>query len=231
MTDPTGTPPEPGYPAPPWRARGTLWLSLVTARDPLPLPADLAPLGSRRLLAVLLVRYVTGTLRYDEFAVGSPARRGRHVGLYCHGIWVDSAASLRGGRGLWGIPKEPARFSWGEDTVRVADDTGTLAALRVGTRTGWRVPVPYAPASCFGRIGADRTHLAGRVAGRLGAGRAEVLEWGARLPELRRPEPVGTLAVRPARFFFPAGTRLGRAGAPDPRPGEGVGPSGQGQAS
>ncbi|MEU6118093.1 acetoacetate decarboxylase family protein [Streptomyces sp. NPDC047117] len=211
MTDRTGPPADPGFPAPPWRARGTLWLSLFTTREPLPLPADLSPLGSRHSLAVLLVRYTEGTLRYDEFAVASPVRRGRRVGLHCHGIRVDSAASLRGGRALWGIPKEPARFSWSEDSVRVSDDAGTLAALRLGPLGRWRVPVPYAPGHVFGRIGADRIHLAGRLSGRLGTGRLGVQEWSGRLPELRRADPLCALALSPARFFFPAGTRQGPA--------------------
>ncbi|WP_051872010.1 acetoacetate decarboxylase family protein [Streptomyces sclerotialus] len=215
MTDRTGASDQrPGHPAPPWRARGTLWLSLFTAREALPLPADLAPLGSRHALAVLLVRYEEGTLRYDELAVGSPARRGRRVGVYCHRIWVDSAASLRGGRLLWGIPKEMARFTWDEGTVRIADDTGTLAALRVAPPVRGRLPVPYLPGNAFGRIGEDRTYLGGRLAGRLGTGRIGVLEWTGRLPELKRPEPRCTVTVSPARFFFPAGTRLGRAGSP-----------------
>ncbi|MGI5471334.1 acetoacetate decarboxylase family protein [Streptomyces sp. CA-132043] len=217
MTDRTGPSAGPGFPAPPWRARGTLWLSLFATREALPLPADLRPLGGRHVLAVMLVRYAEGTLRYDEFAVASPVRRGRRVGLHCHAIRVDSAASLRGGRGLWGIPKEMARFAWSGDSVRVSDDTGTLAALRVGPHGRWRVPVPYAPGHAFGQIGADRIHLAGRLSGRLGPGPLGVLEWSGRLPELRRADPLCALALSPARFFFPAGTRQGPAG-PAPRP-------------
>ncbi|WP_052868852.1 acetoacetate decarboxylase family protein [Streptomyces niger] len=225
MTDRTEPPAGPGFPAPPWRARGSLWLSLFRTRAPLPLPTGLTPLGSRRLLAVLLVRYTEGTLRYDEFAVASPVRSGRHVGLHCHGIWVDSEASLRGGRDLWGIPKEPARFSWSADSVRVSDDAGTIAALRVGPHGRWRVPVPYAPGHVFGRIGADRVQLAGRLSGRLRTGRLGALEWSGRLPELRRAEPFCALALSPARFFFPAGTVVDSRGGPLPgRPGRATGP-------
>ncbi|MBZ4018841.1 acetoacetate decarboxylase family protein [Streptomyces purpurogeneiscleroticus] len=123
MTDPTG-PPAADYPAPPWKARGVLWMSVLTAREAPELPADLSPVGGRRTLLLVLARYTEGSLRYDEFAVGSPARRGRRVGMFCHRIWVDSAASLRGGRQLWGIPKEMARFSWDAETVRVPREAG-----------------------------------------------------------------------------------------------------------
>lgn len=215
MTDPTG-PPAADYPAPPWKARGVLWMSVLTAREAPELPADLSPVGGRRTLLLVLARYTEGSLRYDEFAVGSLARRGRRVGLFCHRIWVDSAASLRGGRRLWGIPKELARFSWDAETVRIRDDNGPVAALRLGPHGRARIPVLRAPSSGFGRIGGERTFLCGQVSGRLGRGRLGVLDWHPPLPGLAAPAPRCTLSVSSARFVFPAGTRLGPAGSHAP---------------
>ncbi|MFD4867846.1 acetoacetate decarboxylase family protein [Streptomyces sp. NPDC058412] len=212
MTDPSDPPPL-DYPPPPWRARGELWMSAFRTREALQLPADLTPLGSRHTLIAVLVRYTEGTLRYDEFAVGSMARRGRHMGMLCHRIWVDSASSLHGGRQLWGIQKELANFSWSEGSVRIGDTTGPIATLRVGSHSRRRIPISRVPSVGFGRIDSERTLLTGRIAGRLGTSRISPREWDARLPGLASPEPRYTLSVSRARFVFPEGTLLGRVDA------------------
>jgi acetoacetate decarboxylase len=51
---------------------------------------------------------VGGVLAYHELLVACPVRAGRHVAVRITDIWVDSAASLAGGRSLWAIPKQHA---------------------------------------------------------------------------------------------------------------------------
>ncbi|MFC6064061.1 acetoacetate decarboxylase family protein [Streptomyces ochraceiscleroticus] len=204
------------YPSPPWRARGELWMSVFRSREALTLPCDLTPVGDRHTLIVLLVRYTEGSLRYDEFAVGSLVRKGRHAGVLCHRIWVDSAASLNGGRQLWGIPKELATFSWNDRTVEIRGESAPIATLRVGPHSRWRIPVTHVPSVGFGQIATDRTLLIGRIAGHLGTSRITPTAWHDCLPALNTTKPRLTLSVSQARFFFPEGTRVGRADTQTP---------------
>jgi len=106
-----------GHPPPPWRLRGALTL--------VPAPVRLAaarrfrvPGGARLLGAgwtpggVLLADYRAGTLAYRELIVFSGlALAGGRPGLVVSHIYVDSEASLSGGREIWGLPKEPAEFT------------------------------------------------------------------------------------------------------------------------
>ena len=98
-------------PPPPWLATGQCgWPPRpppVGSRFRLTFP----PWAARGRLVIALARF-RGTLSYDEFAVGSLVRRGTRGGLWCQRIWIDDAASLWGGRRLWGIPKQLARFDW-----------------------------------------------------------------------------------------------------------------------
>lgn len=127
------------YPPPPWRLAGTAHLGLW----PLPaaaLPWALVPgtrpftLLGRTFVAVAFVAYRGGDLDYDELAVMVPVGIGRRLAVTIVRIWVDSPASLEGGRALWGIPKEMAAFRGTE----AADAAGPFARLRVGT--GLRLP-------------------------------------------------------------------------------------------
>ncbi|GGU15116.1 acetoacetate decarboxylase family protein [Streptomyces lateritius] len=207
------------YPPPPWKARGELWMSLFRTRKALMLPTDLTPVGGRHTLITMLARYTEGTLRYDEFAVGSLVRRGRHAGVLCHRIWVDSTASLYGGRQLWGIPKELASFSWSGGSVQIRRDAGPIATLRVAPHSRRRIPVSHLPGIAFGQIATGRTLLVGRVAGRLGTSRITPTEWHDPLPALSTEEPRLALSVSQARFFFPEGTRLGPTATQTPEAG------------
>lgn len=116
-------------PPTPWIMRGRLWASLQRHEgDTPPLPFGLHPhfTGHR---VVALVRYLEGTLRYDELILGRVARRGFTLGLFVDHIWVDSRESVAGGRVFWGLPKELAEFQWTGDCVSVRDAQGEIATL------------------------------------------------------------------------------------------------------
>jgi acetoacetate decarboxylase len=89
------------YPPAPWPLVGQLWLSLFR----LPEPVDnLRPAG---VYGAAFVSYEPGgALTYSELLVARPVGTdapGRRVSIT--DIWVDSPASVAGGRELWAIPK------------------------------------------------------------------------------------------------------------------------------
>jgi len=114
-TEPTSTPDRdrPEYPPAPWQMVGQLWLSLFRLREPVD---DLRPAG---VYGAAFVSYEPGSpLTYSELLVARPVPapdgRGRRVSIT--DIWVDSPASVAGGRELWAIPKGLCDFEL--DTVR-----------------------------------------------------------------------------------------------------------------
>ncbi|SHF47402.1 Acetoacetate decarboxylase (ADC) [Jatrophihabitans endophyticus] len=139
------------YPSEPWDLRGRLDLSLflVPAAD---LPDDL-PDGWRAVrlarwavVATAWVRYEPpGVLSYREVMAVVLARRGARVRPTIVRIWVDSEASLAGGRALWGIPKQLASFDFTGDARAARDDDGRITAgtVRDRLRLPGRWPVRF----------------------------------------------------------------------------------------
>ncbi len=97
--------PSPAYPSAPWNMVGQLWLSLFRVRG----VAD-RPDG---VYGAAFVNYEPGSpLTYSELLVARPVRsatHGRRISIT--DIWVDSPASMAGGRELWAIPKELCDFN------------------------------------------------------------------------------------------------------------------------
>ncbi|MEE1940213.1 acetoacetate decarboxylase family protein [Streptomyces sp. TRM 70361] len=206
----SGENPAPCPPPAPWRFRGRLWAGLLPLRRPLPVPGDLRPLFSPSRLAVGLVRYREGTLRYDELAIGPLVRRGRRAGLLIDRIWVDDAVSVRGGRDIWGLPKELAEFVWtdtgGRTAVRVADRDGPLAELVLGSGRPGLPGVPL-PLPGFSGSPGRRLFIPGRLRGTLRPGTLTVTSWSDRLPPLERTATRLAVAVRPFRMTVPGPVR------------------------
>ena len=91
-----------GYPAAPWQMVGQLWLSLFRVPEPVD---ERRPAG---LYGAAFVSYEPGSpLTYSEVLVAR-AVRGR---VEITDIWVDSPASMAGGRELWAIPKGLCDFT------------------------------------------------------------------------------------------------------------------------
>ena len=138
------------YPSPPWRLRGTVHAALWRVpRAALPrlLPEGAKPLGWGRsaLLATVLAEWQPGgDLAYAELVVAVPVRLGPRIGVTITAAWVDSAASLAGGRALWAIPKQLGRFETAEGRTELTDAHGLVAAFtdRPGRALPLRLPVP-----------------------------------------------------------------------------------------
>lgn len=95
------------YPAAPWQMVGSLWLSLFKLKDDVD---ETRPAG---VYGAAFVSYEEGSpLTYSELLVARPiksAEHGRRVTIT--DIWVDSPASVAGGRELWAIPKGLCDFT------------------------------------------------------------------------------------------------------------------------
>lgn len=124
------------YPAPPWRLEGELVI----------VPALVRP---RALGGVLLADYRAGTLRYRELIVFA---RATARGMVVSQIYVDSPESLRGGRAVWGLPKELAEFELTRGTFAARQGDQVLLSARIRRRTG-RVPL-LIPAPVVSEAGA-----------------------------------------------------------------------------
>jgi hypothetical protein len=96
------------YPAAPWHMVGSLWLTLFRVRDAVD---DLRLAG---VYGAAFVSYEEGSpLTYHELLVARPLStdaHGRRVTIT--DIWVDSPASVAGGRELWAIPKGLCDFTF-----------------------------------------------------------------------------------------------------------------------
>jgi hypothetical protein len=95
----------PAYPDAPWRLRGQLWLSLFRVTGGVGRSAG-CPDG---LYGAAFVSYEPGSdLSYSELLVARPVGGAR---VEVVDIWVDSPASMAGGRELWAIPKGLCDFT------------------------------------------------------------------------------------------------------------------------
>lgn len=103
-----GPPPEDpsAYPPAPWAMVGQLWLSILK------LPTGVDERRPAGLYGAAFVSYGPGSpLTYSELLVARPVstpEHGRRVSIT--DIWVDSPASVAGGRELWAIPKQLCDF-------------------------------------------------------------------------------------------------------------------------
>jgi len=108
------------YPPAPWALTGQMYSSIwwvPAAGCTVPLDPELVPIqaAGRVCVATVFVHYQPGSvLTYHEVLGGVLVRHTRtgRTGMTVPFIWVDSASSKQGGRELWGVPKEMARFTF-----------------------------------------------------------------------------------------------------------------------
>ena len=100
--------PEVTYPPAPWDMVGQLWMSLFRVREDVD---ERRPAG---VYGAAFVRYEEGSpLTYSELLVGRAVAGGEHGRrVTITDIWVDSPASVAGGRELWAIPKGLCDFGF-----------------------------------------------------------------------------------------------------------------------
>lgn len=197
------------YPPTPWDMRGQIWMGTFKTDNPIALPPGLNHLYDSRSLLVVLVRYLEGTLSYDELALCVLVRRGWHMGVYNDYIWVNSLPSLWGGRRIWGIPKNMGEFVWEGNTVRVSDDQGLIAKLGVDLTPGQGLTLQV-PGSGLGQL-PDNTwaFYTGKLSLRLGQSNLHLLEWSPRFAYRPKDQPFFTFAGKPFHLRLPAPKIIG----------------------
>jgi acetoacetate decarboxylase len=104
------------YPEAPWRLYG-----------------ELIVIGTRKLAGVMLANYTHGTLAYRELIVFSHATA---HGMVISHIYVDDEQSMRGGRSIWGLPKELATFIYERNHFTARQGDVTLLHAKIRRRRG-----------------------------------------------------------------------------------------------
>lgn len=199
------------YPPPPWKMNGQMWMGLFKTDTPLQLPQGLQHLLDPHSLIVVLVRYLGGTLQYDELVFGALTRLGSRMGIYVDYIWVDSLASVWGGRKIWGLPKNPADFTWNDSTVRVADRQGLIAEISVD-KSPAKFPWLWMPTPGIGQLenGAWVFTIGGLWA-RVGRAGMQIEDWATRFDYRPKDDkPTFSFGAKPFRLYVPAAKVIGR---------------------
>ncbi|MCD4526177.1 acetoacetate decarboxylase family protein [Nocardioides sp. cx-173] len=116
------------YPDAPWRMVGSLYLTLFKVRHAVDATRPAGVYGAA------FVSYDEGSpLTYSELLVARPTGKEHGGRVSITDIWVDSPASVAGGRELWAIPKDLCDFAF--ETTH----TGPLS------RTSWSASVERRP--------------------------------------------------------------------------------------
>ena len=199
---------EVSYPAAPWQMVGSLWLTLFKVREQVD---ELRPAG---IYGAAFVSYEEGSpLTYSELLVARPIKseqHGRRVTIT--DIWVDSPASVAGGRELWAIPKGLCDFSLESEhrgplsstewTARLGRTPIASASFRDVSRAAPRIPFKGGT----WQPGIDDTHGVERTATLQGSSKA--LPARARW-DINPDGPVGFLAgARQLASFRQAAFRM-----------------------
>lgn len=135
------------YPDSPWDLHGQIvaTLMLVPTRElgEPPPGTHIVSVAGRALVTAAFFRYEEPSpLTYEELMATVLVRRGRRPRVWIPWIWVDSEASRDGGRALWAIPKDLARFEVEPGRVHVGEGLGSVLLRRLRRLPG-RWPIAF----------------------------------------------------------------------------------------
>lgn len=191
------------------------------ARDVLP-GQELHPcrVWSRGVLVLAVVSYQDTPIgQYVEFCVGVLCTRGRRpappllpllarrafgTGVYIHDLPVSTEISVKGGLGIWGMPKRQANLDFvvGEDTVSSQYDLDGACAMRIDVPRPKQARLPFRASGVGygdfrGMLTKSYVHLQGRAG----------LPWKQRrrtrllVGEHPRMDPIRRLDIDPEPLF------------------------------
>ena len=192
-----------GHPPAPWRLAGPsivvpALVPLHAARRLVPPDAAVVPVAPGLTAGGLIaVTYEEGsTLTYSELVVAAGlVRTGRAVGGWISHIWVDSEASVNGGRSIWKLPKELASFRHEEPSRRFEASSDGVTLVRIAAAPARATPPVRLPAAVPMVSGTEGSHWFTLGRSTLSSGLARVrvdIPPGSPLTALgMRPSPVG----------------------------------------
>jgi hypothetical protein len=197
-----------GYPPAPWELSGQLWMGVFRLQaGAMPLPAGAKRLLGPRWLVLACIRYLDGVLRYDELAFGTLIVYNQRPGIWVDRIWVDNEQSLRGGRRLWGMPKELACFDWRGDMMTVADATGPIISVALNRGPVRMPPLPFIGPG-IGQIDGQWVASRGQFRGRFGSSGLRIKAWNNRFPYRPAARPLFSFAAKPFQLHLPSAESL-----------------------
>lgn len=191
------------YPPAPWQCTGPMWFGLFRSSLPRILPNGLKPILDPHLFLVAIVRYLEGTLCYDELFFSTPAWFGMYPGLHVDEIWVDSRTSLWGGRRIWGLPKKLAQFTWQDSTLVVNDHLGLIGKIALNQHPG-RLPWLWVTAPIFGYQDHHWLSFWPRIWGWFDVSAMQILAWSNRYPALASEKSIVGLRGKHFHITTPA---------------------------
>jgi acetoacetate decarboxylase len=153
------------YPPEPWRLQGDCFgafrfVDLDSARPFVPAGLSLVPvLPGKTLAGLVLIDYGPGsTLNYHELLVFPGLVRFKtRPGIFVSHIYVDNLLSLKGGREMFGVPKELVFFKWKvvkRSHLEVKQDGRLLLAFDSVKSVGFNLRIPFLGAA-FGDAAGD----------------------------------------------------------------------------
>ena len=178
-----GHPASTTYPPAPWQMHGRALVQpyLVDAAC-LQLPRDFEPiiLARHTVGALALIEYMSPSpLMYTELVwmpclVRVTVGAHRTCGFFVDKMFVDSGASLLGGREIWALPKQRASFEVGQGQAIIDMDGGARLVLEMGRR-GPTLRAPLAIRT-LQNAGAEVVRFRGSGTARIGSARMTVRE-------------------------------------------------------
>jgi hypothetical protein len=190
------------YPPPPWKCSGQMWTGVFKSTVSRGLPAGFKHVLDPHLFIISLIRYLDGTLRYDELIFGTLAMRGIRYGIHVDEIWVDDPASIWGGRRIWGLPKNPATFHWNDGSVQITDSHGLIAAVSVDAASA-RSPWIWLPSPGFGWLNDSWVYYIGSLWARPGKTNMQITQWPERYAPLQSSVPLASFGGKPFEMSVP----------------------------
>ncbi len=175
-------------------------------------------LRGRGLLMVTVMNYVNTTIgSYVEFSIGIACSRGRGrrssvlpfslvsgAGVYIYDLPVSTEISVKGGLGIWGMPKHQANLDFvvGEDTVSSQYDLDGQLVMRIDIPrpASARLPIRAAVAG-YGDFRGMLAKSRMRMAGRAGSALARRAQTRLVLGEHERARALKRLCIHPVPLF------------------------------
>jgi len=167
-------------------------------------------LPRKALLAVTVVNYQETVIgKYIEYSIALACRRGRFgFGQYVLDLPVSTEISVKGGKGIWGMPKHqaPLNFEVGDQTVSSQYDLdGQLAAYVELARPRLGLPLRFGASnycSFRGMLMKSTVYFKGRAQLGFGRGARGRLEVGDH-PRLQAIKALGPFEKPLFTAFFP----------------------------